>query len=173
MHLSEAKHVLQSFGFLVLLRLQLEPVPATDGRHYPVLPPSLWPHLCSFQLLYRQEGTQRLRLRGLRIRPPEVRVGTLQTEFKATRRWGGGRWITTHRGRIRGSRKYFWANSSNVLDGSTTASSPLSAERVMTGGPCGTGAVAKDPIPSPIPLLKLTSQSQVWTLQACPIHHLC
>lgn len=87
MHLSEAKHVLQSFGFLVLLRLQLEAIPATDGRHYPVLPPSLWPHLCPFQLFYRQEGTQRLGIRGLRIHPPEVRLGALQTEFKATRTW--------------------------------------------------------------------------------------
>lgn len=31
MHLSEAKNVLQSFGLPVLLRLQLEAIPETNG----------------------------------------------------------------------------------------------------------------------------------------------
>lgn len=78
MHLSEAKHVLQSFGFPVLLRLQLEAIPATNGCRYPVLYLSLWPHLCPFQSVYPQEGTQSLRLRGFLINPADVEPERVQ-----------------------------------------------------------------------------------------------
>jgi hypothetical protein len=133
MHLSEAKHVLQSFGLPILLRLQLEAIPATNGCHYPVLHPSLWPHLGPFQSVYPQEGTQSLKLRGFLIHPAEFKreKGKRKTD------------LYTHRGRLRGSRKYFWANSSIVLGGSAMESSPLSAERALTGGPCRIGAVTK------------------------------
>lgn len=143
MHLSEAKHVLQSFGFPVLLRLQLEAIPATNGCRYPVLYLSLWPHLCPFQSVYPQEGTQSLRLRGFLINPADVELADNSlNEFKREK---GKRKtdLSTHRGRLRGSRKYFWANSSIVLGGSATESSPLSAERALTGGPCRIGAVSK------------------------------
>lgn len=74
MHLSEAKHVLQSFGFPVLLRLQLEAIPATNGRRYPVLHPRLWPHLCPFQSVSRQGDTQSLRLRGFLVHPADAEL---------------------------------------------------------------------------------------------------
>lgn len=144
MHLSEAKHVLQSFGFLVLLRLLLEAIPATEGCHYPVQPLTT---SLSLPVVLPAGGHPEANTKG----PPDppVRRGAgsptaySTNDFKATRRWGGGGRITTHRVCLRGSRKYFWANSSIVLGGSATASSPLSAERALTGGPCRISAIAK------------------------------
>lgn len=74
MHLSEAKHILQSFGLPVLFRLQLEAIPATNERRYPVLHPRLWPRLCPFQSVSRQKDTQSRRLRGLLIHPAEAEL---------------------------------------------------------------------------------------------------
>lgn len=72
--------------------------------------------------------------------------------------------VATHWGLLRGSRKYFWANSSIVHGGRARPSSPQSTEPDLVGEPCRR-AGARRACPPPGHLL-FPSQSQLNTAPA-------